>query len=307
MPLSGMVPPLVSASSRVPGREARRPLTRSHDTRARSPAWTSLGKRPATMPRTAWKARGVSASYAYAPRTRSYNSRSSNSSTETMATICWARTSNGLRGTALGSTSPRSIPPATTAASITSSRWVGRMRPLLCLPDQVAGAAHPLQSLAHPLGRLQLDDQIDRADVDAEFERRRAHQRGQPAALQVALHREPRLAGHAAVVGADGFEVGYRAAPGGEDAAALDDSALDQPRRPAARLAGPLLVQAVGGAFGQPTAVGEDQRRVVAAHVPEHPRDDHRPDRSRPAGRGSRRPRSRPAGPGASRSGRRPP
>ena len=56
------------------------------------------------------------------------------SSTATMATICWASTSSGLRGTTVGSISPARMRLATTAHSSRSARNLGKIRPLLTSP-----------------------------------------------------------------------------------------------------------------------------------------------------------------------------
>jgi hypothetical protein len=57
----------------------------------------------------------------------------------------------------------------------------------------MAGAPDALQTLRHRLGRLQLHDQVDRADVDAQFQRRSADQRRQRPRLERLLQRQPRL------------------------------------------------------------------------------------------------------------------
>jgi hypothetical protein len=51
----------------------------------------------------------------------------------------------------------------------------------------VAGAAHALQSNCNRARRVDLADQIDGADVDAQFERRRRNQQANLAVLQLAL------------------------------------------------------------------------------------------------------------------------
>ncbi len=53
----------------------------------------------------------------------------SSSSAAVMATICWASTSSGLRGTTVGSMSPSRMRLATTAHSSRSARNFGKMRP----------------------------------------------------------------------------------------------------------------------------------------------------------------------------------
>ena len=92
-----------------------------------------------------------------------------------MATICWASTSRRLRGVCVGSTSPRSMPRDGRRLDHVLAVG-GKDAPLAGLAHQVAGAAHALQALGHRLGRLELHDQVDRADVDAQFQRRGADQ-----------------------------------------------------------------------------------------------------------------------------------
>ena len=76
-------------------------------------------------------------------------------------------------------------------------------RPTRRLADLVAGAADALQAAADRAGRLDLDDEVDRAHVDAELERRRGDDRAQLAALQPVLDHDALLAGERAVVRAD--------------------------------------------------------------------------------------------------------
>ena len=73
-------------------------------------------------------------------------------------------------------------------------------RPSRRLADLVAGAADALQSAADRARRLDLDDEVDRAHVDAELERRRGDDRPQLAPLQLVLDHDPLLAGQRPVV-----------------------------------------------------------------------------------------------------------
>ena len=66
--------------------------------------------------------------------------------------------------------------------------------------QQVAGAADPLERRGDVARRLELHDQVDRADVDPELERRRGDERAQLAVLQAVLGLEPRAARQRAVV-----------------------------------------------------------------------------------------------------------
>ena len=66
--------------------------------------------------------------------------------------------------------------------------------------QQVPGAAHALQGRRDVARRLELDDQVDRADVDAELERGGGDQRAQLALLEAVLGLQPRAARERAVV-----------------------------------------------------------------------------------------------------------
>ena len=114
--------------------------------------------------------------------------------------------------------------------------------------DLVAGPADALQPARHRRRRLDLHDQVDRAHVDAELERRRRDQAAQPAFLQRVLDVDPLRAGQRSVV------------------------------RAHQRLAGEL-VQRGGEAFGDAAAVDEDQRRRCATHQRQQARMDRGPDR----------------------------
>ena len=66
--------------------------------------------------------------------------------------------------------------------------------------DVVAGAAHALQERGDAARAAELADQVDIADVDAEFQRRGGHQDLQFAALQALLGIQPQLLRHRPVV-----------------------------------------------------------------------------------------------------------
>ena len=70
------------------------------------------------------------------------------------------------------------------------------------LADGVAGAADPLDAAGNAPRRLHLDDQVDRAHVDAQLQARGRHQRRQASGLERLLDLDPLLAGDRAVVGA---------------------------------------------------------------------------------------------------------
>ena len=114
--------------------------------------------------------------------------------------------------------------------------------------DGVAGAADALHAARDRRRRLDLDDQIDRAHVDAELERRGGDQAAQLAGLQPVLDLDALRPRERAVVRAD------------------------------QRLAG-QLVERRREPLGDAPAVDEDQRRAVRADQLEEPRVDRRPDR----------------------------
>jgi hypothetical protein len=122
----------------------------------------------------------------------------------------------------------------------------------------VAGAADALQAAGHGLRRLDLEDQVDRAHVDAELQRRRRHQARQLAGLELLLDHQALLAGERPVVGTGD----------------LDD-------RPTGLLVllGGQLVEAQGEALRATARVDEDDRRAVLAHQFQDLRVHRRPDR----------------------------
>ena len=103
--------------------------------------------------------------------------------------------------------------------------------------EQVTRTPDALQTRGHRFGRLELVHQVDRPDVDAELQRRGGDQGVESAGLQRVLGLQPRLFGHAAVMGAD---------PGGRVG---------------------LLVQTQRRALRLVAAVGEDERGIVARHL----------------------------------------
>ncbi len=122
-------------------------------------------------------------------------------------------------------------------------------------PDRVSGAADPLQPARHRRRRLDLDDQIDCAHVDAELERRGRHQPADLAGLQPILDLDALRPRQRAVM------------------------------RPDEHLAG-QLVECRGQPFRDAAAVDEDQRGPMRTHQLQQPRMNRRPDRAaRPRGR----------------------
>ncbi len=127
-------------------------------------------------------------------------------------------------------------------------------------PDLVSGASDALQPTGDRRRALDLDDKVDGAHVDPEFEARGRDQRRQPPGLQFLLDLDALLAGDTAVMRAD-------------------------------KLLAREFVESLGQPFAQPPAVGEHDRAAVAADKVQDPRVDRRPDagpgiaaRGRPAG-----------------------
>ena len=106
--------------------------------------------------------------------------------------------------------------------------------PLARRPDLVPGAADPLQPARHARRRFDLDDQVDRAHVDAQLQARGRDERRDAARLELLLDVQALLAGDAAVVGADELFAGQ-------------------------------LVESMGEALAEAPRVGEDDRAVVLA------------------------------------------
>src|SRR6185437_1555368 len=123
--------------------------------------------------------------------------------------------------------------------------------------DGVPGAADALEARRDRGRRLDLHDEIDGADVDAELQRAGGDDGGQLAALEAVLDHEARVLGDRAVV------------------------------REGDLLAGGL-VEGRGEALGEAAAVGEDHGRAVGADQLDEARVDGGPDGGA-GGRGCRR------------------
>ena len=120
----------------------------------------------------------------------------------TIATICWASTSSGFAGTRSASIRPSRIRSTTTAVCTRSLRYLGKSTPRDTAPTWWPGPADALQAARHARRRLDLDDEVDGAHVDAELEAGRRDHGGQPPGLELALDEGPLLLAHRAVVGA---------------------------------------------------------------------------------------------------------
>ena len=97
---------------------------------------------------------------------------------------------------------PSTMRSATTAHCTRSPRYFGMITPRLIGADLVAGAADALQPGGHRRRRLDLDDEVDGAHVDAELEAGRRDDGGQAARLERLLDLRALLARDRAVVGA---------------------------------------------------------------------------------------------------------
>ena len=113
--------------------------------------------------------------------------------------------------------------------------------------DLVAGPADALQAARDARRALDLDDEVDRAHVDAQLQRGGRHERREAAGLELLLDLEALLAGDAPVVGADELLAGQ-------------------------------LVEPLGEPLREPPAVREDDRAAMLPDQLEDPRVDGRPD-----------------------------
>ncbi len=147
------------------------------------------------------------------------------------------------------------------------------------LTDLVAGPADALQAAGHRARRLDLDDEVDGAHVDAQLQAAGGDQGLELAPLQLVLDVEPALPAEGAVVGLHQL--------------------VARGRRPALGLGGPglalevQLVEAGGQALGQAPGVDEDDGRVVLEDQLQQAGVHRGPDGA--AHRARRRPGPRPA------------
>ena len=148
-----MVPPLVTASRCAPGRPVSTSAARSQTSRGRSSAKAVDGYRPDSMSSTPASAEAGSSANGAARRTTVDSSDTGHGSIATIATICWASTSSGLRGYRSSSIAPAVIRSVTTAQDTRSPRCLGNTtpcdtaptwcpaRPTRCRPDATLGGA----------------------------------------------------------------------------------------------------------------------------------------------------------------------
>ena len=141
---------------------------------------------------------------------------------------------------------------------------LGEDAPAADLADAVAGAPDALQPAGDGLGRLDLQDEVDGAHVDAELERAGGDEAGQLAGLRAAPR--PSCAPRARASRGGRGDLGESAAP----------LAADGPWRPPRG----ELVQAQRDPLGRAAVVDEHDRGVVLAHEPQQLGVDRRPDRA---------------------------
>src|SRR5690606_1716696 len=134
--------------------------------------------------------------------------------------------------------------------------------------DLVAGPADALEASGHRTGGFDLDDEVDRAHVDAELEAAGGDQALEGAGLELVLDEQTALAAQGAVVGLD--EVGVLLlARGAAEAVAVEVLTVDG-----------KFVEAGGETFGEAAGVGEDEGGAVLLDELEEPGVDRRPDRA---------------------------
>ena len=302
-----MVPPLVTASRWPPGRPCSMPVVRSQTSRGRSSANSSLGYRPASMSSTASSTGRVRPVNGAARRTTWCRSSTAQSSSAVIATICWASTSSGLRGMLQLLDLAAAHPPGHHRGLDQVALVLGEDDAAAHVADVVPGPAGALQAAGHRRRRLDLDDQVHRAHVDAEFQAGRGDHGGQPARLERLLDLGPLLPGHRAVVGpghlerraAGGAGLGHDL--GGRGGRTARGGLAGLGAVPEFGALGGQLVEPGAQPLGQPPGVGEHDRGAVLLDQVEHLLLHVRPDG--PAGRLRRpacRPRGRPAGRGRS-------
>ncbi len=139
---------------------------------------------------------------------------------------------------------------------------------------EMTGTPDPLQPPGDRLRGLDLDYQIDRADVDAQLERGGADDRFEFALLQGVLHLQSFFASDAAVM--DAHDPPFVAGPGCEIAQSLGHTVLDDGLG-AGIGTGEHFVQPVGHPLGGSAIVGEDESGPVFSNQLADPLEDRNP------------------------------
>ena len=132
------------------------------------------------------------------------------------------------------------------------------------LAHLMPGPADALHGRRHRRGRCHLDHQVDRAHVDAQFQRRRGHDGAHPSRLQVIFNSQPLLTAEGTVVRPDQFgALGRRGAFRFCSAVQAIKVQLVQPRRQPLR---------------EPPSIHKDDRGPMRVHQLQQPRMNRRPD-----------------------------
>ena len=129
------------------------------------------------MPRTPSRTSRLSVSYGVARVTVASRSSTVQRSMTVIATSCWARTSSGLRGQRRRLDRALVHPPGDDGALEQVAAVLREDHALARRADLVAGPADALEAAGDARRALDLDDEVDRAHVDAELERARRDER----------------------------------------------------------------------------------------------------------------------------------
>ena len=202
-PRSGIVPPEITATVRASRRAWTVPATRSQTTRGSQlgelVGRVLAGEHPERRLEDVAPELGEVLGSAHGARRARRPARRGR---RVVATSCWASTSSGLRGTTVVSMAPSCMRRVTTAVSSRSPRYLGKRTPRDGSPTWWPARPTRWRPRATESGRLDLDDEVDRAHVDAELERGGRDDRGQAALLELLLDEQALLARDRAVVGA---------------------------------------------------------------------------------------------------------
>ena len=116
-----------------------------------------------------------------------------------MATICWQSTSSGFRGKRVDSMWPSCMALVTAAQATRSARYFGKGS-FTHGVDVVPGAANPLHPAGDRWWSFNLDDEVDRAHVDAQFQSGGGAEGFDLAGLQLLLNDGTLIGGEGAVM-----------------------------------------------------------------------------------------------------------
>ena len=167
-PRSGIVPPLVTATTRASRRPSTMSVTRSQTT-PRLELGELVGRVGAgEHAQDALEHLAGQRLVRRRPRDRARAGRRPvQRSITVIATSCWARTSSGLRGISVASIAPSCIRRVTTAHFEQVAAVLREDHALARRPDLVTGTADALEAAGDARRALDLDDEVDGAHVDA--------------------------------------------------------------------------------------------------------------------------------------------